>query len=157
MTDFSNCPTCGGYTAEGEPTCLTCQGTGRRQLTEEHMDLAISAKEWADEEVDRFFSEWCRISGTHHAYGVSNWEIGAKLHITQDTSCMGCASSEHHSFPLEWFYATKEERAELIKADVQAKHAAEIARRHSDRAARLAKLKKEAAALEADIQKGAQA
>lgn len=155
MTDFSNCPTCGGYTAEGEPACPTCHGTGRRQLTEEHIDLAISAKEWADEEVDRFFSEWCRLSGTHHAYGVASWEIGTKLHITQDTSCMGCASTENHSFPAQWFYATGEDRAALIKADIKEKQAAEVLRRDASRMARLAQLKKETAALEADIEKGA--
>lgn len=157
MTDFANCPSCDGYTPEGTPLCATCNSTGRRQLTEEHIDLAISAKEWADEEVDRFFSEWCRINSKHHGYGVASWEIGSKLHITQDTSCMGCASSENHSFPAEWFYATGEARTALIEADIKAKQAAELQLRNSSRVARLERLKKEAAELEADIMKGASA
>lgn len=157
MTDFANCPSCDGYTPEGKPLCTTCNSTGRRQLTEEHIDLAISAKEWADEEVDRFFYEWCRIHGKHHGYGVANWEIGSKLYITQDTSCMGCASSEDHSFPAKWFYATGDERTALIEKDLKEKQEAEIVRHNTSRITRLAQLKKEAAALEADIEKGARA
>ena len=70
---------------------------------------------------------------------------------------MGCASSEDHSFPAEWFYATGDERTALIEKDLKDKQAADLQLRNSSRVARLERLKKEAAELEADIMKGASA
>lgn len=157
MTDFSCCPDCIGYPEQSEPICSTCKGSGLRQLTEANIERAVSAKEWADEQIDQLFSEWCDISGSRRAYGVSNWEIGSQLHITQDTSCMGCASTENHSFPVEWLYATGTARTALITSHIEEKRAADTQHRETSRLARLAQIKKEAAALEADILKGSAA
>jgi hypothetical protein len=151
MTDFSNCPACGGYTEEGEPSCSTCNGTGMRMLTEENIDLAVSAQEWADEHVDQLFTEWCKLSGMSRAYGVESWEIGNMLRIVQDTSAMGCFSTEDHSLPAEWLYATGDDRTNMIKAHLKEKQELKLARTSSDRLSTLKKLQQRAAILEAEI------
>lgn len=142
ITDFSRCPACGD---DWDPECATCAGTARRPLTEADFGLAVTAREWADEQVKDFFKEWCDLTRHDLAYGVESWEVyGDALRITQDTSCRGCYDSEAHEFPLTWLYATGEERAALIIA-----HSREAERRRKEQEG--ANRQREAAALRARL------
>lgn len=114
MTDFSHCPACG---EDWDPKCGACAGTARRPLSRESFELAVSAREWADEQVRDLFQEWCELTGYDLAYGVESWQVyGDSLLITQDRSCRGCYNSERHDLPLAWLYASGDERADLILA-----------------------------------------
>lgn len=145
--NFSDCPVCQNEYLE--ELCPTCKGSGMRPITAEAISLAITAKEWADERVSEFFDSWCRISGTHPAYGVESWQIwGEELRIVQDTSCRGCHRTESHDFPLAWLLATEAEREALIEADVAQKKAAEAARHQREKQQEIARLQSRLATLQ---------
>lgn len=154
MTTFSNCPTCAGSGEANEETCSLCGGSGDRAISEENLMLAVTAKEWADDQIATFFETWCRISGVHKAYGVESWETyGSELKIVQDTSARSCYNSETHTFPLAWFLATGVERERLIREDVERKKAEEEQRQQEAKKRRLASARAEITRLEAEIGK----
>lgn len=155
MTDFAYCPDCAGSGEAEEATCTLCGGSGARRVTEENLALAMTAREWADEQVSIFFSAWCRIAGVHEAYGVESWQSwqswGSTLNIVQDTSCRGCHDSKRHSFPLAWFLATGEERERLIRDDVQSRKSAAEKRDHEHRLRDLEATRAKLARLESEL------
>lgn len=122
-----------------------------RPITADAISLALTAKEWADEQVAEFFVTWCRLSGTHAAYGVESWRIwGSDLQLVQDTSRRGCHDTKSHTFPLAWLLATGPEREALILASVEQKKAAEALQREEKRVRELSYLRARLADLEAN-------
>lgn len=152
MTDFAHCTNCAGSGDTDEGCCSLCGGSGDRPITEENLALALTAKEWADNQVAAFFETWCRISGVHAAYGVERWETyGSAIRIIQDTSCRGCYSTEAHDFPMAWFLATGEERERLIREDVESKMTAAERRRHEEKLRELQATRAKLARLENEL------
>lgn len=152
MTQFSHCPTCAGSGEAGDETCTLCGGSGDRVISEENLMLAVTAKEWADDQIADFFATWCRLSGVHQAYGVESWSTyGSDLRIVQDISCRGCYDTETHSFPLEWFLATGEKRERLIREDVVSKMTAAEKQRHDAKLQELAATRARLARLESEL------
>lgn len=123
--DFATCPTCNGTTEDADGNwegCATCSGSGRRPVTPENLQLAITGRDWADERVAEFFGEWSRLTGTFAGYGVESWELhGDVLHITQDISCRGCHNTTDHRFPAEMLFADPERRRAMIVAQLEEK------------------------------------
>lgn len=150
--DFSTCPECRGEDQDeaGSGTCALCGGSGNRPVTAASIELAISAKEWADEVVEGFFGDWCRLTGKHRAYGVESWSVGCgKLRIVQDTSCRGCYDTESHEFPLAWLLAGPEEREALIRTEMEGKARKEAQAREIRRVEEIGRLRARIADLEA--------
>lgn len=147
MTDFTDCPQCAD---EWDAACPTCGGSSRRPHTGENFLLAASAKEFADEYVSEFFTEWCELSGTDRAYGVERWKwYGGSLRIVQDTSARSCYNSETHDFPGEWVLAQGEERRALIRASLDKARRAEEEARQAARRREAETLRARLAVLEA--------
>lgn len=146
---FTDCPACEGCGYILDETCPTCEGSSQRKITAADIELALSAKEWIDEEVGALFATWCKISGTHAAYGVESWSLyGDSLRIVQDTSCRGCHDTTSHDFPRAWLIAQGAERAALIQAEVDEKKAAEKQRRANNRQREIAHLQARLASLQ---------
>ena len=151
MTEFGYCPECQGNAAIDGIECAACGGSGKRAVTAENLELAISAREWADDQVESFFSTWCRITGLHHAYGVESWSTGSgELRIVQDTSCRGCHDTTSHTFPIAWLLATGKERERLITEDVAARRAEAARKRQVEKREELERARAYLASLEAE-------
>lgn len=149
MTDFAHCPDCSGSGEKADAACGTCGGIGERAVSHASLHLAVSAKAWADEQVNAFFSTWCSISSTFHAYGVESWSVcGDTLTIVQDTSCRGCYDTTSHSFPLAWFLAAGPERERLMSTEVERRRAEAEARRLAAAHRELAQTRARLASLE---------
>jgi len=138
MAEFCDCPQCkNDYDAR--ESCTLCGGTGARLLTQDSVELAEGAKEWLDDKIDILFSDWAKIAGFHPAYGVEGYEIGyVDIQIIQDTSCMGCHSSQQHTLPAAWLYAQGEERLEMMRVKLRADAEEKAAKLHAQRAAKAA-------------------
>ncbi|WP_027234236.1 hypothetical protein [Leisingera caerulea] len=150
MSDFSDCPACGGFNAEETPACGTCGGRGMRPVTAENFELTISAQEWADERVSELFHAWCKASGMHPAYGVKDWSLGNEfISIEQDTSCMGCADSEQHKLPAAWLFAGPEERQAMMAQEVERLAEKAAGKRESERLREIGNLQRRLARLTA--------
>lgn len=149
MTDFKDCPACGGGFPE-HMSCEACEGTGERAVTRENVLLAITGKEWADEKVGDLLSEWCRINGVFQGYGVESWEChGDQLRVVQDVSCRGCHNTRTHVFPLSWLLAGADERERLITADLEERAQRDAAAKAQADRNRIASLERELATLRA--------
>jgi len=152
MTEFRDCPACAAFhpeTGSPDPDCETCKGSGCRPLDQASIELALSAREWADERVDTLFSDWCRLMGVHAVYGVRSWDIrGPKLRIVQDTSCCGCSSSKTRELELAWLWIGPQEREAAITGLRQAQEAAEATKAASAREGRIGQLRAELGRLE---------
>lgn len=152
MTDFAHCPDCSGSGEKADAACGSCNGSGERAISHANLHLAVSAKAWADDQVDAFFSAWCSISSTFHAYGVESWSVSAdSLTIVQDTSCRGCYDTTSHSFPLAWFLATGAEREGLMSTEVERRRAEAEARRTAAAHRELAQTRARLASLEEQL------
>lgn len=160
-TEFRYCPTCSGDPhgewTDGSPfthdnPCPTCSGTGDRSVTEETFQLAISAREWMDEQVRDLFTDYCEAFKIHRAYGVSSWEANHEtLTIVQDTSRRGCYDSEAHRIPMAYLYAQGDVRKAMMRRDYDAKEAAKRQEEERYKKARLERLRREAEQLQAEI------
>lgn len=114
------------------------------------MDIYETAKEWAEEHVEAFFLQWCSIVGRYAGYDIERFDFwGDTIKIVENTSCMGCYSNEQHILPLAWFYADRETREALIRADMKEKAEAVRLKSKETDARRIAQLRQELAALEA--------
>lgn len=149
MTDFKDCPACGGGSPE-RMDCVTCEGTGERTVSPENVLLALTAKDWADDQVSTLFEAWCRINGVHAAYGVERWECsGEEIRVIQDISCRGHYDTQDHFFPMSWLLAGPDEREKLITADLDERAKRDAAARVQADRNRIASLERELATLRA--------
>lgn len=150
---FRYCPAgCSGGTTETYDVCPVCNGTGDRVLSKTNLEFAESAKEWIDEQVDNFFSEYCRITGRYKAYGVESWRFdGGNLAMIIDTSCRGCYDTENVYVPLKWFFAVGQERTDLITAWMDEKTRSDADSRMREKLGELARLEQRAAELRGEL------
>lgn len=151
-SEFGYCPTCAGTTEDDAGNyegCPACAGSGLRPLTEENARLAITAREWMDDRIGDFWSDWIRVNNSYRGWGVEGWDIsGGQLVLRIDMSRRGCHDSETMRFPAEWFYVTGAARTAFLDADLEERARGDAQAREQHRINEIERLKAQLARLQ---------
>jgi hypothetical protein len=133
-TNFHDCPVCGGdpygvQTPQGyqlvDHPCTNCGKSGVRSVNKESVELALSAREWLDAEIEACHRKWCHIHGFDKAPRMVSWSIREdELHVTVDTSVRRNGNTDTHILKLAYLYTAGEERTRMMTDDLNAEKTA---------------------------------
>lgn len=81
----------------------------------------LKARDKIDDIVSEVFHDYCNVFDLFYCYGVQSWEEAREenIYIVQDTSCMGCSSTDSHVLPMEYFFHDRDERLEIMTRDAE--------------------------------------
>lgn len=81
----------------------------------------LEARDKIDDIVSEVFHDYCKVFGFFFGYGVQSWEEAGKenIYIVQDTSCMGCSSTDSHVLPMEYIFYDRDKRLKIMTRDAE--------------------------------------
>lgn len=106
---FVNCPECFSEKEGYSLGCSTCKNSGERQVTEDNVNMALSAKIWLDTKVKELWSDYDSVFKLK--YSLSNWSIyGDVLFITAGYSCRGTVHEENFELQTQWLWSNDRQK-----------------------------------------------
>lgn len=145
---FVNCPDCYNEKEGYSLGCSSCEDSGERAITQESVNMALSAKEWLNNKVRELWSDYDRIFKLK--YSLSSWSIyGDVLFIRAGYSCRGTVHEEDFELQTKWLWSSDREQIfnELRNKQFQEKEA----EKKEDDMKKLKELKEKVSELESKL------